>query len=118
MSLTATMLMSLSPSEVRYKLRPMRPKPLMPTLMPIIAPPCKLISILCERHVFHLHVYPWAGFDSELPVLFDSVSKIHAHAGGPVWVPENPTIAAHDLGSCGFSRRSKSRGKARRTAAP
>src|SRR4029077_8902233 len=38
MSLTATNLMSLSSSAVRTMLRPMRPKPLMPTLMGILPP--------------------------------------------------------------------------------
>src|SRR5881396_3721085 len=49
-SLTATNWMSLSSSAVRIMLRPMRPKPLMPTLMGILPPmKCPKIAAVQER---------------------------------------------------------------------
>src|SRR5262245_32823184 len=94
----------------------MRPKPLIPTLIAIIAPLHSRKSILCGRHVFHLHVHSHGGPGSYASLLSRSLSKILANAERSPRLFENPAIAKGNLGARGFSWGSESSGKPREAA--
>src|SRR6186713_1205376 len=107
MSLTATISMSLSPIAARNKFLPIRPKPLIPTLiaMSLSSSSCKQThecgfeSILCGEHVFHVHVLSFPGFADFLTLVLAPFTPVCFHPEVSFRLSGNSGIEAQYLGS-------------------
>src|SRR6185503_9215922 len=94
--------------------RPIRPKPLMPTLIAICLLVCRVSKPKLEvysatGHVSYIHLGTTSRSDCALSLFSPAIAPILAHTSGSLRQAQTAAVEPFDLDSCRIGRRSESR---------